>query len=93
MCRLIEYTLDFSPNSRLPFSEWLRQVSKLDESPSDLMDFFKNDFLHMSGGNLILDTRNCQKLSPTLRSTGAVGPKEINMYVAFWRRCGVFKSE
>lgn len=92
MCSVIEYILGLTPKTRLPFPQWLNEVSKLDENPSDLINFFRNEFLYMSGGNLVLDTRNCRKLSPTLRSTGAIGPKEVDLYVAFWRRNGFLES-
>lgn len=92
VCSIVEYNLGLPSKSRLPFSEWLEQISKLDGSPSDLMDFFRNDFLHMSGGGLVLDTRKCLKVSPNLRSAGAVGPKEIERYVAFWRKSGLFNT-
>ncbi|KAL8748078.1 MAG: hypothetical protein Q9190_000106 [Brigantiaea leucoxantha] len=93
VCRVIEYSLGLRPESRLPFSKWLDKISRLNESPSDLMSFFRNDFLHMSGGDLVLDTANCQKLSPTLRSAGPVEPKDIELYIAFWRRSGLLKGD
>ena len=92
MCTFIEHSLGLTPSSRLPFSEWLNELWRLDESPSNLLHFLKNEFLYMSGGNLVLDTRECQKLSPTLRSIGAIGPKDIELYVAFWRRSGFLKT-
>ena len=91
MCSIIEHILGLTPESRLPFFEWLNEVSKLDESLSDLMSFFKNDFLHMSDGDLVLDTRNCQNFSPTLRSAGHVRLREIGLYVAFWQQSGFLK--
>ena len=88
VCTVLEYNLGIPLKSRLPYSEWLEKVSKLDESPSDLMDFLRNDFLQMSGGTLILDTKKCRECSPTLSSAGAVKPSEIEQYISFWRRCG-----
>ena len=57
------------------------------------MSFFENDFLHMSGGNLVLETINCQGLSPTLKSTGGIGPKQLELYINYWRRNGLFTVE
>lgn len=88
LCTILEYNLGMPPKSRLPFSIWLDRVSHLEESPSDLMDFFKNDFLQMSGGKTILDSKECRECSPTLKSAGAVGPNEIGLYISFWRQCG-----
>ena len=52
------------------------------------MEFYSKYFLNMSGGGLVLDTTNCQALSPTLRSTGAIEPDEIELYLDFWHRKG-----
>ncbi|KAL8861119.1 MAG: hypothetical protein Q9178_002333 [Gyalolechia marmorata] len=88
VCTVLEYNLGIAPRSRLPYWEWLEKVSKLEESPADLMDFLRNDFLQMSGGSMILDTKECRVRSRTLSSAGAVKPSEIGLYLSFWRRCG-----
>ncbi|KAL8886462.1 MAG: hypothetical protein Q9215_005836 [Flavoplaca cf. flavocitrina] len=88
VCSILEYHLGISPRSRLPYAVWFDKVSKLDQSPSDLMEFFEHDFLQMSGGSMVLDTKECRERSPTLRSAGAIGPELIELYLSFWRRCG-----
>ena len=93
VCSVIEYNLGLPAKHRLPYTKWLDKVSKLDDSPHDLMEFLKADFLRMSNGSLILDTRNSQALSPTLRSAGALGPRQVELYMAYWRRCGFLKSD
>ena len=72
----------------MPYAVWFDKVSKLDQSPSDLMEFFEHDFLQMSGGSMVLDTKVCRERSPTLRSAGAIGPDLIELYLSFWRRRG-----
>ena len=91
VCSIMERKLGFPPKSRLPFEEWLEQISKLDHQPSDLMEFYSKYFLHMSGGNLVLDTTNTRSLSPTLRSTSAIGADKIELYLDFWRESGFLK--
>ncbi|KAI4236743.1 MAG: hypothetical protein LQ349_002368 [Xanthoria aureola] len=88
VCSILEYHLGISPRSRLPYAVWLDKVSKFDQIPSDLMEFFEHDFLQMSGGSMVLDTKECRERSPTLKSAGAIGPYLIRLYLSFWHRCG-----
>lgn len=53
-----------------------------------LADFFKQDFQHMSGGNVILDTARARAISPTLRGMDAVNGELVACYVDQWRRMG-----
>ena len=80
MCKIVEYNLDLPSLSRLPYSEWREKLRFMGKVPSDLVDFFENDFLN--------DTKNCQEVSSSLRSAGAVGPSQIRIYLDFWRRHG-----
>lgn len=61
------------------------------ESSQSLKDFFQNHFLHMSTGNLILDTKAARTVSPTLKSTGAVDIATVELYLDFWRKIGFLK--
>ena len=92
VCSVLEYHLGIPPRSRLPYSEWLDKVSKLDRSPSDLMGFFEHDFQQMAGGSVILDTKECRERSPTLRSAGAIGPDLVGLYLSSWRRYGFLED-
>ena len=91
ICSIIERKLGLPLKSRLPFEDWLKQISTLEDSPSDLMEFFSRYFLRMSSGSLVLDTTNSRRLSPTLRSTGAIQVKEIGLYLDYWRQSGFLK--
>lgn len=91
VCSIIERKLGLPPKSRLPFDDWLTQISTLEDSPSDLMEFFSNYFRRMSSGSLVLDTTNGRRLSPTLRSTGAIHAWEIGLYLDYWRQSGFLK--
>ena len=77
---------------RLSFQEWLNRVPATKENSNDLMDFFKQHFLHMSSGCLVLDTSKARKVSPTLRSTGAISIEAIDSYLAFWKHIGFLDS-
>lgn len=87
----MERKLGFPPKSRLPFVEWLAQVSTLEHQPSDLMEFYSKYFLHMSCGSLVLDSTNTRSLSPTLRSTGAIDANKIELCLDFWQQSGFLK--
>lgn len=91
VCSIMERKLGFASQSRVPFEEWLAQVSTLEHQPSDLMEFYRKYFLHMSGGSLVLDTTSSRSLSPTLRSTGAIDAEKIELYLEFWRQSGFIK--
>lgn len=90
VCSILERKINLAPRSRLPFKEWLARVSMNESHPTDLIEFYSKYFLNMnmSGGGLVLDTTNCRALSPTLRSTGAIGPDEIELCLDFWHRKG-----
>ena len=92
VCSILERKLNLPLRSRLPFKEWLARVATNENHPTDLMEFYSKYFLNMSGGGLVLDTTNCRALSPTLRSTGAIGPNEIELYLDFWHRKGFLNS-
>ena len=75
----------------MPFRDWLDKVAASNENSQDLLDFFQNHFLHMSSGTLVLDTTLARKASSTLRSTGSVDVRTIELYLDHWRRTGSLK--
>ena len=81
----------------LPFDEWMDRVgafaadkgSKDDRSAATMLaEFFKQDFQHMSGGNVILDTARARSISATLRGMDAVEAELVASYVDQWKRIG-----
>lgn len=53
-----------------------------------LAEFFRQDFQHMSGGEVILGTDRAQSISATLRGMDAVTGDLVASYVDHWRRRG-----
>ncbi|KAF7507856.1 hypothetical protein GJ744_010020 [Endocarpon pusillum] len=89
--------LDISDAGLIPFDEWMNRVAtsatgkgtKDDTSTAPMLaDFFQQDFQHMSGGNVILDTARARAISPTLRGMKAVDGELVARYVDNWRRMG-----
>lgn len=72
----------------MPFQEWLDSMLAAKGGSQSLKDFFQNHFLHMSSGNLVLDTTAARKVSPTLISSGAVDIATVQLYLDFWRQSG-----
>ena len=91
MCTVIEHNLSLETVLRMPFKDWLDKVATSNETSQDLIDFFRNHFLHMSSGSLILDTTLARKASSTLRSTGSVDIRTIGLYLDHWRRTRFLK--
>jgi thioester reductase-like protein len=93
----LAYKLDISSTEFLPFDEWMDRVSdfaadkgtKEDRSAAMMLaEFFKHDFQHMSGGNVILDTARARAISHTLRGMDAVEGELVASYVDQWRKMG-----
>ena len=82
---IIERKLGILSANRLPFITWLKQAMDKDAINPSLLDFLKNHFLHMSGGGIVLDTKNSRTVSPTLKASGAVEMDTINLYIDYWR--------
>jgi len=88
LCTIIETNLSIPAKRRLPFQEWLDQVSAHGDGVPDLLEFLREHFLHMSSGSLVLETSKSLAISPTLRSSGSVRFDTIELYLEFWRRQG-----
>lgn len=79
----------------VPLDDWLKRVetfvtdkgSQEDISAATMLtDFFRQDFQHMSGGNVILDTMETRRISKTLGDMDAVEGDLIASYVDHWRK-------
>lgn len=88
---IIERKLGLSSSKRMPFQEWLSQISKGKDAPESLFEFYRNHFLQMSTGVVVLDTQACRSSSPTMRSTGGVKVETIELYIDFWKSSGLLK--
>ncbi|KAL9583819.1 MAG: hypothetical protein Q9212_002492, partial [Teloschistes hypoglaucus] len=57
VCTVLEANLSIPIRQRLPFQKWLDMVAAHDDTASDLLEFLRDHFLHMSAGSLVLDTK------------------------------------
>jgi hypothetical protein len=74
----------------IPFDQWLTQVksfggSELENPAQSLLDFFKNDFVHMATGEVILDTANMRSYSQTLQRVNVVSEEHIVKFIEYWK--------
>ena len=84
-----ELGLDCIHNS-VSYDEWRGRVEKAGCILS-LEDFFRNDFLPMASGELILDTQRSREVSRTLRGVTGVGKELIVDYINRWKEAGFLK--
>jgi hypothetical protein len=75
-------------SQRLPYKEWLQQAIARELHPESLHEFFQDHFLRMSNGGIILDTKMCRSVSPSLRVAGGVGLMEVSLYLKSWKQQG-----
>ncbi|RAH41004.1 putative polyketide synthase [Aspergillus brunneoviolaceus CBS 621.78] len=77
----------------IPFSEWVQRVREYSrhagserENPAImLVDFLDENFLRMSCGGLLLETRRCREHSKTLADMGPVSEDVTRLYIKNWR--------
>lgn len=82
---IIERRLGIPSSKRLQFDEWVMKAREEEAINPNLLDFMERYFLHMSGGGVILNTKNTREMSQTLRSFGSVDKETIDLYVDYWR--------
>jgi hypothetical protein len=85
-------SLGLPERSVVPMEDWLKFVeSGPDEgNPAQgLLDFFRNDFIKMSNGSIVLDTTITRSVSPTLRKMAPISERDIAGYVEYWRSVGL----
>ncbi|RDH27595.1 hypothetical protein BDQ94DRAFT_175511 [Aspergillus welwitschiae] len=94
-CELLGYLSAHLGLPIIPYKEWLSRMETNGDtvtgSPNpakNLRDFFKNDFLHMSCGSVVMSTTSTTSVSAALRSAGPVSPGTLLLYIEQWRRTG-----
>lgn len=78
------------PSCLVEFEEWTRLVGQKTSADCGsgtgiLMDFLAQDFRHMSGGGIVLDTSKARQVSATLRNADSVSAETITKYVESWK--------
>ncbi|KAL8639261.1 MAG: hypothetical protein Q9228_003690 [Teloschistes exilis] len=95
MTSIIAEALHLPPRNRIPFHEWMERVRNAppkNNPASTLLDFLDDNFLRMSCGGLVLDTRKTLEHSATLREVGPVSETVARKYVHIWREIGFLSS-
>jgi malonyl CoA-acyl carrier protein transacylase/nucleoside-diphosphate-sugar epimerase/acyl carrier protein/SAM-dependent methyltransferase len=78
----------------VPFDEWVRKVRAFpgavdsDNPAARLVEFLDDNFLRMSCGGLLLDTKKSCEHSPTLRAVGPISPSLARKYIQAWKGIG-----
>jgi nucleoside-diphosphate-sugar epimerase len=94
MLPVLARALDIPSSNMLPFTEWVRRVRHFsgsvekDNPAFKLIDFLDGNFVRMSCGGLLLDTKHSREHSPALAAQGPVSVKVAEGYIRYWDRAG-----
>ena len=83
-------------SDNLPYDEWMSKVSTFgdrgEENPANSqLDFFRNDFVHMASGNVILDTSLARRCSSTLQKAFGVSQADMERCIDYWKKSKFLK--
>ena len=95
MTSILAKALHIPPSNVIPFQEWMdrvRNAPQKNNPASTLLDFLEDNFLRMSCGGLVLDTKKTLEHSKTLREVGPVSEKVARKYIHIWREIGFLSS-
>ena len=91
MTSILADALNIPPQNVIPFEEWIERVRSAPQRnnpASTLLDFLDDNFLRMSCGGLVLDTKNSLEHSKTLAAVGPVSEEVARKYIHIWREIG-----
>jgi hypothetical protein len=96
MIRVVAELLGIPGNHIVPYAEWVRRVRDssvpVSENPAlRIAEFFEVDFIRMSSGGLVLDTKHSVGHSRTLRELRPVSKDIVGRYVQKWRDDGFLR--
>lgn len=85
--------LAIPPENIVPFGEWAHRVrtfpGSVDDNPAArLVDFLDDNFVRMSCGGMLLETKNLCEHSATMRSVRAVSQETVKRYLEWWKLKG-----
>lgn len=75
----------------IPFEEWVERVRSAPQRnnpASTLLDFLDSNYLRMSCGGLVLDTKKTLEHSKTLAAVGPVSEEVVRKYIHIWKEIG-----
>jgi len=95
MTAILAEALHIPPSNVVPFQEWIERVRNAPQKnnpASSLLEFLEDNFLRMSCGGLVLDTKKTLEHSKTLREVGPVSETVARKYIHIWREIGFLSS-
>ena len=75
----------------IPFDEWIERVRKAphkNNPATTLLEFLDSNYLRMSCGGLVLDTKKSVEHSKTLAAVGPVSEEVVRKYIHIWKEIG-----
>lgn len=75
----------------IPFDEWVDRVRKAPQKSNPaatLLEFLDSNYLRMSYGGLVLDTKKAVEHSKTLAAVGPMSEEVVRKYVHIWKEIG-----
>ena len=75
----------------IPFEQWVQRVRtapQRNNPASTLLEFLDSNYLRMSCGGLVLDTRKALEHSKSLAAVGPVSEEVVRKYIHIWKEIG-----
>ncbi|KAL8724796.1 MAG: hypothetical protein Q9166_007753 [cf. Caloplaca sp. 2 TL-2023] len=75
----------------IPFTEWVervREAGQRNNPAATLLDFLVDNYLPMSCGGLVLDTKKAREHSKTLSAVEPVSEEVVRRYIHVWKEIG-----
>lgn len=95
MTSFLADALHIPPSNVVPFQEWIERVRNgpgKNNPASTLVEFLEDNYLRMSCGGLVLDSKKTLEHSKTLREAGPVSETVARKYIHIWREIGFLSS-
>ena len=96
MIGLLSSELGVPRENTISFEQWTERVGQWKgpaaENPAGhLDDFYKEHFVRMSCGDMVLDTNKCREHSETLRGAKALDSDLVRKYIDTWKKVGFLR--
>ncbi|KAI6083388.1 hypothetical protein F4821DRAFT_271834 [Hypoxylon rubiginosum] len=91
MTAVLADALNIPSKNVIPFGEWIERVRaapQRNNPAATLLDFLDDNFLRMSCGGLVLDTKKTLEHSKTLAAVGPVSEEVARKYIHIWKEIG-----
>ncbi|KAI1780725.1 polyketide synthase [Hypoxylon cercidicola] len=91
MTAILADALHIPSKNIIPFDEWIERVRaapQRNNPAATLLDFLDDNFLRMSCGGLVLNTKKTLEHSKTLAAVGPVSEEVARKYIHIWKEIG-----